>query len=65
MKGKIEVVGGQVNIPKGGLYEGTLFIKINKEDLSASKEKINIGIYANGELIEKTHTNFASPLQIK
>lgn len=64
-EGKIEVVGGQVNIPKGGLYEGTLFIKIDKKDLSSSKEKINIGIYANGELIEKTHTNFSSPLQIK
>jgi cytochrome c oxidase accessory protein FixG len=64
-EGKIEVVGGQVNIPKGGLYEGTLFIKINKEELSSSKEKINIGIYAGEELIEKTHTNFSSPLQIK
>ncbi len=64
-EGKIEVVGGQVNIPKGGLYEGTLFIKINKRNLSASKEKIKIGIYANGELIDKTDTNFSSPLQNK
>lgn len=64
-KGKIEVVGGQVNIPKGGLYEGTLFIKIDKRNLSASKEKIKIGIYANGELIEQTDTNFSSPLQNK
>ena len=64
-EGKIEVVGGQINIPKAGLYQGTLFIKINKEDLLSSKEKINIGIYADGELIEKTHTNFSSPLQIK
>jgi len=64
-EGKIEVVGGQINIPKGGLYEGTLFIKINKENLSDSKEKINIGIYAGEELIEETHTNFSSPLQVK
>ena len=64
-EGKLEVVGGQVNIPKGGMYEGTVFIKIDKGNLSASKEKINIGIYANGELIEETHTNFSSPLQIK
>ena len=63
-EGKIEVVGGQVNIPKGGLFEGTLFIKINKAELSASKEKINIGIYAEGELIDETHTNFSSPLQM-
>jgi len=64
-EGKIEVVGGQINIPKGGLYEGTLFIKINKENLSDSKEKVNIGIYADETLIEETHTNFSSPLQIK
>lgn len=63
-EGKLEVVGGQVNIPEGGMYEGTVFIKINKGELSASKEKISIGIYANGELIEKTNTNFSSPLQI-
>lgn len=64
-KGIIEVVGGQVKIPKGGLFEGTVFVKINKEDLSSSKEKIEIGIFADGELIEETHTNFSSPLQIK
>ncbi|MDN3644243.1 cytochrome c oxidase accessory protein CcoG [Lutimonas halocynthiae] len=63
--GAMEVVGGQVNIPEGGLYEGTVFVKIDKDKLSASKEKIKIGIYSKGELIEETHTNFSSPLQIK
>lgn len=63
-EGEIEVIGGKVDVPKGGLFEGTLFIKIDKEDLSSSKEKLDIGIYSNGELIEKTNTNFASPLQI-
>ena len=61
----MEVVGGQVNIPEGGLYEGTVFVKIDKDKLSASKEKIKIGIYSKDELIEETHTNFSSPLQIK
>jgi len=63
--GILDVVGGQVNIPKGGLYEGTVFVKIDKDKLSASKEKIKIGIYSKDELIEETHTNFSSPLQIK
>ncbi len=64
-EGKVEVVGGQVNIPKGGMYEGTVFIKIQKGNLSSSKEKIELGIYAEGELIDEANTNFSSPLQIK
>ena len=64
-QGKLEVVGGQILVPKGGLFEGTLFIKIEKKDLQSSKEKIEIGIYSNGELIEETNTNFSSPLQLK
>ena len=63
-EGKLEIVGGQILVPKGGLFEGTLFIKIEKQDLKSSKEKIEIGIYSNGELIEETNTNFSSPLQL-
>ena len=63
--GLMQVVGGQVNLPKSGLYEGTVFVKIDKDKLSDSKEKIRIGIYSKDELIEETHTNFSSPLQIK
>ncbi len=63
-EGKIEVVGGQLMIPKGGLYQGTLFIKIDKKNLKASKEQIKIGIYSNGELVEETSTNFSSPMQV-
>ncbi len=63
--GLMQVVGSEVNLPKSGLYEGTVFVKIDKDKLSDSKEKIRIGIYSKGELIEETHTNFSSPLQIK
>ena len=63
--GQIEVVGGEVKLPESDLFEGTLFIRINKKNLESSKEKIKIGIFANGELIEETSTNFSSPLQIK
>lgn len=64
-QGELEIVGGQILVPKGGLFEGTLFIKIEKKDLKSSKEKIEIGIYSNGELVEETQTNFTSPLQLK
>jgi len=64
-KGKIDLVGGASNIERQGLKEGTLFIEINKEDLSSSKEKLKLGIYSNGELIETTTTNFMGPVKIK
>ena len=63
-KGEVEMVGGLLNIEKQGLKEGTLFIEINKKDLLSSNEKLKIGIYSNGELIETTATNFAGPLKI-
>ena len=64
-KGKIEVVGGVLNVGKQDLKDGTLFIEIEKKDLNSSKEKLEIGIYSDGELIDKATTNFSGPLKIK
>ncbi|MDH5414868.1 MAG: cytochrome c oxidase accessory protein CcoG [Flavobacteriaceae bacterium] len=63
--GEIKIVGGSSMVPNGGLTEGTLFIEINKKDLTSSKEKLKLGIYADGELIETTSTNFPGPIGIK
>jgi len=63
--GTVEMIGGIINIKKQGLKESTLFIEIKKGDLSSSKEKLEIGIYSNGELIETTSTNFMGPIKIK
>jgi cytochrome c oxidase accessory protein FixG len=63
--GTIDLVGGNLSIPKQGLKEGTLFIEINKKDLNSSKEKLTIGIYSNNILIDKTTTNFSGPMIIK
>jgi hypothetical protein len=63
-KGEILMVGGTLNVEKQGLKEGTLFIEINKKDLNSSKEKLKIGIYSKGKLIETTSTNFTGPLKI-
>ncbi len=63
-KGEIIMVGGVTNVPGQGLKGGTLFIEIKKNDLNSSKEKLEIGIYSNNELIETTTTNFTGPLNI-
>ena len=60
--GKVLFVGNEnLTVPKQQLSEGTLFIEIPKGKLKKSKEKIKIGIYSNGELIETTTTNFLGP----
>lgn len=64
-KGTVKVIGGKVDVPKLGMDEKTLFITISKKDISNSKEKIKIGIYQNGKLIETDKTNFPAPMKIK
>ena len=64
-KGVIQVIEGEINLEKNNYHEGTLFIKIAKNDINSSKERLKIGIYSNGELIETNKTNFPAPIQIK
>ncbi len=64
-KGNIQVIEGKISLEKNNLHEGTLFIKISKKDILSSKEKLKIGIYSNGELIETDKTNFPAPIKIE
>jgi len=63
-KGTVDMVGGMMDVKRQGLKEGTLFIEIDKKDLNSSKEKLKIGIYSNGVLIDKTSTNFSGPIKV-
>ncbi len=63
--GNIKVVEGKITLEKSKLHEGTLFIKIAKKDIHSSKEKLEIGIFTNGEMVETNKTNFPAPLVIK
>ena len=61
-KGTIKLVtGDHFDVEKQGLAEGTLFIEMNKMDVKADDEKLNIGIYSNDRLIETTNTSFLGP----
>ena len=61
--GTIEMIGGNAIVRKQNLAEGTIFVLIPKKDLKSSKEKIKVGIYSNGELIETAVTNFPGPVK--
>ncbi|MCB0484873.1 MAG: cytochrome c oxidase accessory protein CcoG [Flavobacteriaceae bacterium] len=64
-EGEVTVVGGKSSVQKGSLKEGTLFIEIDKKDLTSSKEKLKLGVYSNDKLLEETTTNFPGPAIIK
>ncbi|MDT0552893.1 cytochrome c oxidase accessory protein CcoG [Urechidicola vernalis] len=61
-EGEIKLIGNEgFKLKRQELTSGTLFIEINKKDLEESKEKLRIGVYADGKLIETTTTNFLGP----
>jgi cytochrome c oxidase accessory protein FixG len=61
--GDIKLVSTTENIvvPKQGFAEGTLFIEINKKELTGDRNKLMIEVYSNDELIETTTVNFLGP----
>lgn len=61
-KGTINFVGQHdITVPAQDLVEGTLFIELHSAALDGHKNKVEIGVYSKGELIEKTTTNFLGP----
>jgi len=61
-KGTIKLIGADdIDIKEQGFYGGSLFIDIPRKDLSDSKEKLKIGVFSKGKLIETTTTNFMGP----
>ena len=65
-KGVVRVVSQEsLNVPAQGLAEGTLFIEVNTHELEDEKEKLKLGVYSDGELIETTSTVFLGPRSYK
>lgn len=62
-KGEIQMIGGNSKVAAQDLTEGTIFIRINRDDLESSKEKIKIGVFSNEELIETSIINFPGPVK--
>ena len=60
--GEIKMVSTDTfQVPAQDLAEGTLFIEINNSALTGDKDKLKIGVYSDGELIETTVTQFLAP----
>jgi len=60
--GTIKVFSNELfTIPKQDLSKGTLFVEINASAIDGDKERLKIGVYSDGELIETTTTSFLGP----
>lgn len=65
-KGTVKLVRNEdFQVLAQDLAEGTLFIEINNSAIKSDKEKIKIGVYSGGELIETTMTAFLAPRSYK
>ena len=61
-KGEVKLVKNNfTTVPAQDLDEGSLFISINPRELDGHKNKVKIGIYSRGELIETTSASFMGP----
>lgn len=66
-KGVVKLVSTEDHfmVPAQGLAEGTMFIEIDKKDLTGDKNKLMIEVYSGDELIETTTVNFLGPRSYK
>ena len=65
-EGTIKIVSHDAfTVPQQDLAEGTLFVEVNASALGGDKDRIEIGVYSNGELIETTTTAFLGPRSYK
>jgi cytochrome c oxidase accessory protein FixG len=63
-EGTFEIIGGKSpSVGKNNKSEGAVFIKIPKDKLEGGKNKIVIGVYAEGKLITKVKTTFFGPIK--
>lgn len=61
-KGEIKLVGSPfVKVPKQGMTQGTMFVKILESKLKGEKVVLKIEVYNNYKLIESATTNFVGP----
>ena len=61
IEGSIEIIGNNITVPKSGIINSIILVKIQKEKLKQLSNPIEIGIYSDGEKISTEKTNFLAP----
>lgn len=61
-KGRIELIGEtKLTVPKEGTTAGTMFIYLDKKDVTRRKTQLKIGVYENGKKLTTITTSFLGP----
>ncbi|WP_053406987.1 cytochrome c oxidase accessory protein CcoG [Persicobacter sp. CCB-QB2] len=64
--GVIERVGGEaIQVGANALTDATFFIRIPKSQITATKTKLEVGVYQDGELMVTEDINFLGPIVLK
>lgn len=61
-KGEIKVVSESRTLKKQGSYESSFLIIMKEADIDALKTNFKIGVYSEGELIDKAKVTFVGPI---
>jgi hypothetical protein len=61
--GAIKLVGDAPFVKKNEIAKGGLFIEMPKDKLKSGKNKVTLGVYSNGKLIDKVSTSFLGPVK--
>lgn len=61
--GSVSIVGGDLKIAAEKRTESIVFINLSQKNIVQPRAKLQVGIYADGVLIDKTTVNFLSPVK--
>lgn len=61
-KGEIKIISALRTLNKQDTYESPLMIVADKKDITGLKTFFVVGVYSNGELINKTRVTFVGPM---
>ena len=62
MEGRVQVMGaGSFVVPKEDLAQTSVLIELEKEVLTGTSTKLQLGIYSEGRKLETVKTAFAGP----
>jgi cytochrome c oxidase accessory protein FixG len=59
--GEIQIVGNELTLKPQTELKGKFLVIIDRDKVKLVKHKLTVGVYGNGELIEKVKTKFVGP----
>jgi cytochrome c oxidase accessory protein FixG len=60
-KGTIKLVGGDLVVPEGGLFESAFFVEIPVENIFVARQSIYIEVFSGVEFLEEIRSSFVGP----